>query len=208
VSRTLTAPPTDKRMWKSLLRLVHPDTYGDHDLFIWTSAVYEHVAGDAPEEAARREPPKHHARTTSSDRVSFDGVFDRFASHEELTRHAIRTAEQVEEPYASLLRLLADCYELQETLDRARWTGDKALAKAVLYRGYELQNHGIVQSYFQANPDDLPIWDGFMDSAEELNVLEERGIDIPPPDKPREVSGPSSPLPNGSSGAPEGVPVA
>ena len=99
--------------------------------------------------------------------------------------------------------------ELQETLDRARWTGDKALAKAVLYRGYVLQNHGgILQSYFQANPDDLPVWDGFMDSAEELNVLEERGIDLPPPDKPWEVSGPSSPPPNGSSGAPEEVPVA
>ena len=99
--------------------------------------------------------------------------------------------------------------ELQETLDRARWTGDKALAKPVLYRGYEPQNHGIVQSYFQANPDDLPVWDGFMNSAEELNHLGDMGIEVPPPDKPREVSGPSAP-PSGQgwSGAPEGVPVA
>jgi hypothetical protein len=66
--------------------------------------------------------------------------------------------------------------ELQETLDRARWTGDKALAKAVLYRGYELQNRGIVQSYFQANPDDLPVWEGFMNSAEELNHLRRWGL--------------------------------
>jgi hypothetical protein len=105
-------------MWRRLLRLVHPDTYGDHDLFIWTRAVYEHVAGDAPEEApphARREPPKHHARTTPSDRVSFDGVFDRFASHEALTRHAIRTAE-VGEPYASLPHRSG-----MSTAERVRW---------------------------------------------------------------------------------------
>jgi hypothetical protein len=49
--KTLTAPLTDRSMWRRLLRVVRPDSgAGDHDLFIWTGALYEHVAGDHIEE--------------------------------------------------------------------------------------------------------------------------------------------------------------
>jgi hypothetical protein len=51
VPRTLSpAAPTDRRYWRLLLRRAHPDTGGTHDLFLWTQALHEHVAGDHLEE--------------------------------------------------------------------------------------------------------------------------------------------------------------
>jgi hypothetical protein len=120
--RTPTPAPTDKKMWRRLLRVVHPDTYGDHDLFIWAGALFEHVAGDAIEEAprhVRREPPKHHPRTTSGDRIPFEEAFDRAPSFTHLTEQALGLAENgaLDPAHAALLRLLADCREMG-TADR------------------------------------------------------------------------------------------
>jgi len=109
-------------MWRRLLRVVHPDTYGEHDLFIWAGALFEHVAGDAPEEAprhVRREPPKHHPRTTSGDRVPFEEAFDKAPSFTHLTEQALGLAENgaLDPAHAALLKLLADCREMG-TADR------------------------------------------------------------------------------------------
>jgi hypothetical protein len=96
MARTSTPAPTDKKMWRRLLRVVHPDTGGDHDLFIWAGALFDHVAGDALEEAprhVRREPPKHHPRTTSGDRVPFEEAFDKAPSFTHLTEQALGLAE-------------------------------------------------------------------------------------------------------------------
>ena len=116
MSRTLTAPPTDRSMWRRLLRLVHPDTGGDHDLYIWVDMLREHVAGDMPEpppsygQAGYREPPRHYPKTDEKARVEFSHAMDIFHGHEDLTRHAVDMSTELEEPYSYALSLLSDCY--------------------------------------------------------------------------------------------------
>jgi hypothetical protein len=120
VPRTLTAPPTDRRYWRRLLRLVHPDGAGDHDLFIWTRSLFEHIAGDDAEEMprqAQRQPPKHH---TTGERVPYEvGAFDF------LTRKAVAMADDLPDPFARLLHLLDDCEAAagDVTLSRAEEVG-------------------------------------------------------------------------------------
>jgi hypothetical protein len=80
---------------------------------------------------------------------------------------------------------------LSELLSRAEMTGDHPLARAVLYRGYELQSEGLVRSYFQKYPEELPAWEEFMGAAEEHNTLETLGITaaagVPEPERPQEL---------------------
>jgi hypothetical protein len=87
---------------------------------------------------------------------------------------------------------LKDSRELSGMLEQASTTGDAPLAKAVLYRAYELQDARLVGAYHDARPDELPKWDAFMDAAKELNTLEELGITmaagVPSPERPPEVS--------------------
>ncbi len=109
--RALTAPPTDRTMWRRLLRCVHPDTGGDHELFVWADALREYVAGDAvepPPPRAQREPPKHHS---TGERVDFTAAFDKAPTFADLTAQAVAMAGEMGQPYARLLRLLADCQE-------------------------------------------------------------------------------------------------
>jgi hypothetical protein len=114
--RTLTAPPTDKRMWRRLMAVVHPDCNGDHDLFVWVTGLHEYVAGDDPEpvydDRSRRERYAESSRTT--ERVPYEQAFGRAGSFTELTRQAVMLGAEVGEPYGALLRLLADCYEASE----------------------------------------------------------------------------------------------
>jgi hypothetical protein len=80
-----------------------------------------------------------------------------------------------------------DQRELSDMLTRAETTGDAALARAVLYRGYELQNEKLVGSYFEKYPDELPAWDRFMGAAKAHNDLEAMGVSVPVPEEPREL---------------------
>src|SRR5215204_1345975 len=104
-------------MWRRLIRLVHPDVGGDHDLFIWVRNLQEHVAGDGVEplpREARREPPRHH---TTGDRVDYTAAFDRADSFDVLTRQALALAELAgarKDPSARVLLLLVDCYDVGE----------------------------------------------------------------------------------------------
>jgi len=98
--------------------------------------------------------------------------------------------------YRSALDLVAktrDTSELSELLPRAEITGDTPLARAVLYRGYELQSEGLVQSYFDKYPDELPAWGTFMEAAEAHNALETLGVSaavgVPAPEEPKELRG-------------------
>jgi hypothetical protein len=81
--------------------------------------------------------------------------------------------------------------QLSDLLARAEITGDHALARAVLYRGFELENEGLVHSYFENYPDELQSWDAFMAAAAEHNRLETLGISgaegVPETERPREV---------------------
>jgi hypothetical protein len=97
-------------MWRLLLRLVHPDRHGTHDLFIWTRALYEHIAGDAIEPPPR-ETPRHHSTTTDRERVPLHSAYDKAADFARLTAQAVAMADDLPEPYAWLLRHLADCAE-------------------------------------------------------------------------------------------------
>lgn len=110
--RTLTAAPTDRRYWRKLLRLAHPDGSGDDDLFVWVRELQEHVAGDAIDPPRREHVPPRRTTTTDSARVPFEGAFDRAAGFDDLTRQALALADSggVPEPHARLLMLLIDCY--------------------------------------------------------------------------------------------------
>jgi hypothetical protein len=86
---------------------------------------------------------------------------------------------------------LSESRQLADLLARAEITGDHALARAVLYRGYELQSEGLVHSYFEKYPEELPAWEKFMGAAQEHNTLETLGITaaagVPEPERPQEL---------------------
>jgi hypothetical protein len=154
--RTLTPAPTDRSMWRRLLRVVHPDTGGGHDLFIWTSALQEHVVGDHVEEP-RREPPPHYAQT---ERVDFSGAFNRFDSHEELTRHAVKVSESgaIDEPYRSILGLLRDCYPAAPTDTRlTRTESQGASYKQLAYIGHLAGMGGPARMEFYRVAEAIPL---------------------------------------------------
>jgi hypothetical protein len=112
MARTLTPAPTDRAMWRRLLKRSHPDSGGTHELFIWATALRDHVVG------AQEEPfPRVQAKPERGDgpeRIEFAHAFNRFGSFAELTQHAVRVGSSTLEPYKSLLLLLVDCYEAQE----------------------------------------------------------------------------------------------
>jgi hypothetical protein len=110
---TLTAPPDDRGMWRRTLARLHPDTGGSHDLFIWAGAVRDVLCGgELGSEIPRRE------NSTTSERIPFD----QFAEFELLTDRAVTMAAAVAEPYAYLLRQVADCYPASEGPLRAMQT--------------------------------------------------------------------------------------
>jgi hypothetical protein len=124
--RTLTAAPTDRRYWKRLLRCVHPDHGGDAELFVWVRELQQHVAGDDVEPPRREYEPPRRRTTQDSPRVDYTNAFDKSRSFEDLTRQAVAMAGQVQEPYASVLRLLDDCHEVAEVAGptyRQQFTG-------------------------------------------------------------------------------------
>ncbi len=111
----------------------------------------------------------------SAPKVSKDAALDMFVYRDALARVSGTTDQR----------------ELSEMLSRAEMTGDHALARAVLYRGYELQSEHLVGSYLQKYPDVRPAWDAFMEAAQEHNTLETLGISgaagVPEPERPREL---------------------
>jgi hypothetical protein len=125
--RTVSPPPTDRRMWRRLIARAHPDTGGADDLFVWARSVYEHVVGDRIEDrrtrAERRRPPPH---PTTGERIDFTRAFDVADDFEDLTERIVALADSggLPERYASLLRLIADCCPAQDgPLYRAQHQG-------------------------------------------------------------------------------------
>ena len=103
--RTPTLPPNDRAMWRRLVSRAHPDTGGDHDLFIWTCATRDVICGgELGSEIPRR------GRDQAPDRVPFE----RYADFEALTDRAVTMAEAVAQPYCDLLRSLSGCYPAAE----------------------------------------------------------------------------------------------
>jgi hypothetical protein len=116
MARTPTHPPNHTGMWRRLVARTHPDTGGDHDLFIWTMATRDVVCGgELGSEIPRRET---YAPARNSERIPFD----QFAEFALLTDRAVTMAAAVAEPYAYLLRQVADCYPVSEGPLRAMQT--------------------------------------------------------------------------------------
>ncbi len=119
MSRTVTQPPDDPRMWKRLVSRAHPDAGGDHELFLWAVATREVVCGGElgsaiPRRSAPPKPEPAAGRSSDdSDRIGFEFAFHKAESFSDLTRQAIELANSGEIPktYANALRLLADCQE-------------------------------------------------------------------------------------------------
>ena len=99
--RALTPAPTDRGMWKKLLRRCHPDGGGDGDLFVWVRALQEHVSCGCGE-------PRPRIETTTGERVPYSSSYNQL-QFRFLTTKALYVAEELPEPYAGLLRLLEDC---------------------------------------------------------------------------------------------------
>ena len=106
--KTPTHPPNHTGMWRRLISRAHPDSGGDHDLFIWTMATRGVVCGGEPGSEIPRRPGTRQA--TDADRVPFDAD----AYLEVLTDRAVTMAAAVAEPYAYLLRAVADCYPVSD----------------------------------------------------------------------------------------------
>ena len=111
--RAVAPPIDDRRYWRRLIARAHPDSGGDHELFLFAQGVRDVICGgERGSEIPRREPPRRRAGSTSSepDRVPFDEDADL----EVLSDRAVAMAEAVAEPHAYLLRQVADCYAVSE----------------------------------------------------------------------------------------------
>jgi hypothetical protein len=109
--RTPTLPTDDATMWRRLLARTHPDGGGDHELFIWATAVKDTVCWSDGEvhrvEPYPRRPKSYNPPPTdAAERVAFSP----FEDFDSLTEKVLSVAEEVVEVYGRLLRLLADCY--------------------------------------------------------------------------------------------------
>jgi hypothetical protein len=123
MTRTVpTVPLDDERTWRRLLAAVHPDAGGSEELFVFLTAVKEAVLSGGlrelapPEDASRPRPsPRHESRRAEGDGGDPARVpFPSHLSHADVVDAALRLAECVDEPYASLLELLADCWSNPE----------------------------------------------------------------------------------------------
>jgi hypothetical protein len=110
MTRTPTLPIDDRSMWRRLVSRSHPDTGGDHELFIWTVATRDAICGGE----LGSEIPRRERRETSTSNVGERVPFDEDALLEVLTDRALAMAEAVAEPYGYLLRQVADCYPAAE----------------------------------------------------------------------------------------------
>jgi hypothetical protein len=125
MSRTITKKPDDKTMWRKLLSRAHPDAGGTDELFVWANDVRERVcAGSLPK--ARPEPRYEPRPYEPPARVPYPTDYLDFAA---LTRAAVQVvAEEVGEPYAGLLKMLADCEPTIEQTGHLRGASYKQLA--------------------------------------------------------------------------------
>ena len=111
MTRTLTLPPNDPRMWRRALARLHPDSGGAHELFVWGSSARDLVCNEpAPRPASPRTAPPD-----DKPRVPFPDLAD-FA---ELTARALERAA-VGDGYGLILALLADCEPLEHLAHEQR----------------------------------------------------------------------------------------
>jgi hypothetical protein len=95
--RTPTLPPTEPAMWRKLLARTHPDSGGDHDLFIWTGALRDVVCDSnmftVGVDGEKPEGPRTGAQNDGKPRIPYDAGAAG-ADFEEGTAEALRMAEE------------------------------------------------------------------------------------------------------------------
>jgi hypothetical protein len=132
--RTVAPPLDDPRLWRRLVARTHPDAGGDHELFIWCGAVRDAACGGELRVESNPQPEDNPSRrrepSTPDDkpRIPYPVGTD----FEESTRRAL----DVQEVYAEVLALLADCYPLPHLAhEEARGASYKRLAAIAHARG-------------------------------------------------------------------------
>src|SRR5688500_14944416 len=100
-------------MWRRLMVRCHPDPGGTGDLVAGVRQRQRQDVGARDPSRTENAPPR---RTTTADspRLDFTDAFKKAGSFEDLTRQAVALAETLEEPYASVLKLLGDLVEIPE----------------------------------------------------------------------------------------------
>lgn len=110
------APLDDRRYWWRLLAVAHPDRNGgDGDLFVFLTALREHVEGCCAGSFPNLERFAHaNARANATgtgeapERVPFDPILSNADEFVRLTGRALEISGEVGEPFAAVLLLLVD----------------------------------------------------------------------------------------------------
>jgi hypothetical protein len=142
--KTATLPVTEPAMWRKLLAKVHPDADGDHELFVWATAVRESVCAEGlGRSGASPPPPPPPPRSSVSDRVPFGGT----PSFGMLTWRALQVADDEDTPRvnAKLLRLLMDC----ETANLGHQRGQQRRGASYKQLGFIAYNAGMTKDQRQ-----------------------------------------------------------
>jgi hypothetical protein len=104
----------DRTYWRRLLATVHPDRdHGDHELFVFLTALREHVEGCA---GGLRLEPSPSPRASWSSVVPDDKPripYPTGVDFEAITRVALRRASG-NNTYGEVLALLVDCYPVED----------------------------------------------------------------------------------------------
>ncbi|MDP9480835.1 MAG: hypothetical protein M3R38_35090 [Actinomycetota bacterium] len=117
--RTVTRPPDDPKMWRRLVARAHPDTGGDHELFVWVTTVKDAVCKGIEAPRVEREPrpydesprrPTTSSRADAAERVPFH----QFEDFHTLTKLVLSAAEEVPWLYGRLLRLVDGCRAFED----------------------------------------------------------------------------------------------
>src|SRR4051812_33599111 len=98
--RTLTRPLDDASYWRRLLATVHPDRdHGDEELFVFLTALKEHVVHCTTVELSRRSHGQRHhdVQDDDPDRVPFDPDLGGADEHLALTHRVLSIARTLEE---------------------------------------------------------------------------------------------------------------
>ncbi|MDP9488083.1 MAG: hypothetical protein M3Q49_20225 [Actinomycetota bacterium] len=115
--RTVTQPPDDPKMWRRLVARAHPDTGGDHELFVWVTALKDSVCRGIEAPRVEREPRPYESprRPTTSPADAAERVpFSPFEDFHTLTKQVLLVAGEVPEHYGYLLRLVGDCPTVED----------------------------------------------------------------------------------------------
>ena len=121
---TTSTSVTDSRMWRRLLARTHPDSGGDHELFVWAQSVRDtveqgqngpivdllaHMFRNPPSRPAPQKDSRSKKKPWSERRSKQHIPFETELSFGELTARALKMAQEFEEPYGRIFSLLEGC---------------------------------------------------------------------------------------------------